>query len=209
MKFKTQLLNSRRSVKNSLIVLTDLFCLYFSLFLAIYFSFAETSELTLSERRWIFLLPVLSIFVFYLSGVYRQVVRFISFSAIYAITRAILIALIFNLFLTVILIKLESNTDSLAALSFGIDFRGIFVGLISSIILIIGSRLLANYYFSNKSSAKKVIIYGAGSAGVQLSSALRVSREMEPIAFVDNNSALQGSYVGFKGIKSQKSSEIY
>ena len=196
MKFKTQLLNSRRSVKNSLIVLTELFCLYFSLFLAIYFSFAETSELTLSERRWIFLLPVLSIFVFYLSGVYRQVVRFISFSAIYAITRAILIALIFNLFLTVILIKLESNTDSLAALSFGIDFRGIFVGLISSIILIIGSRLLANYYFSNKSSAKKVIIYGAGSAGVQLSSALRVSREMEPIAFVDNNSALQGSYVG-------------
>ena len=141
-------------------------------------------------------MPVLSIFVFYLSGVYRQVVRFISFSAIYAITRAILIALIFNLFLTVILIKLESNTDSLAALSFGIDFRGIFVGLISSIILIIGSRLLANYYFSNKSSAKKVIIYGAGSAGVQLSSALRVSREMEPIAFVDNNSALQGSYVG-------------
>ena len=79
-----------------------------------------------------------------------------------------------------------------------------FVGLISSIILIIGSRLLANYYFSNKSSAKKVIIYGAGSAGVQLSSALRVSREMEPIAFVDNNSALQGSYVDLKVLNPKK-----
>ena len=155
MKFKTQLLNSRRSVKKFFNCSNGFILSVFFTFFLLYILVLQTSELTLSERRWIFLLPVLRIFVFYLSGVYRQVVRFISFSAIYAITRAILIALIFNLFLTVILIKLDPNTSSLAALSFGIDFRNIFVGLISSIILIIGSRLLANYYFSNKSSAKR------------------------------------------------------
>ena len=63
----------------------------------------------------------------------------------------------------------------------------------------ISSRLGAGLYLSQQESDKKVAIYGAGSAGIQLASALRVSQEMEPIVFVDNNRSLQGTYLG--GIK--------
>ena len=41
-----------------------------------------------------------------------------------------------------------------------------------------------------------MIIYGAGAAGIQLASALRVSSEMEPVAFVDNDKSLHGTFLG-------------
>ena len=68
-----------------------------------------------------------------------------------------------------------------------------------SIGFIIGLRLLAYSFFSDQTSDKKVIIYGAGSAGIQLAEALKVSKEMQPIAFLDKNSALHNTYLG--GIK--------
>jgi FlaA1/EpsC-like NDP-sugar epimerase len=48
-------------------------------------------------------------------------------------------------------------------------------------------------------SAERVIIYGAGSAGAQLSSALRTSGQFKPVAMVDDNHKLQGVRVnGFR-----------
>ena len=44
-----------------------------------------------------------------------------------------------------------------------------------------------------------MVIYGAGSAGIQLAGALRVSTEMEPVAFIDLNPALHNTFLG--GIK--------
>ena len=54
-------------------------------------------------------------------------------------------------------------------------------------------------YLSKKDPDKRVVIYGAGSAGIQLANALRVSKEVQPIAFLDDNPSLQGTYLG--GIK--------
>ena len=50
-------------------------------------------------------------------------------------------------------------------------------------ILVSTSRLSACYIF-RKRSEKRVVIYGAGSAGI-LASALKVSSETQPIAFID------------------------
>tara|TARA_Y100001935_G_scaffold216608_1_gene188416 strand:- start:3024 stop:4613 length:1590 start_codon:yes stop_codon:yes gene_type:complete len=61
---------------------------------------------------------------------------------------------------------------------------------------IIGSRLIAYLVFSDRSSGKRVIIYGAGSAGIQLSEALRVSHEFKPIAFVDSDERLHDTFLG-------------
>jgi len=62
--------------------------------------------------------------------------------------------------------------------------------------LIITSRLIAHYYLTDRVSEKRVVVYGAGSAGIQLASALRVSKEMQPLAFIDSNPSLQGTYLG-------------
>ena len=61
---------------------------------------------------------------------------------------------------------------------------------------VVGSRLVAYLVFSNKNSGKRVVIYGAGSAGIQLSEALRVSQEFTPIAFLDSDKNLRGTFLG-------------
>ncbi len=42
---------------------------------------------------------------------------------------------------------------------------------------------------------RRVLIYGAGTTGMQLVSAFRSHEQIEPVAFVDDNSALQGLHV--------------
>ncbi|SVE10757.1 uncharacterized protein METZ01_LOCUS463611, partial [marine metagenome] len=66
---------------------------------------------------------------------------------------------------------------------------------------------MANAFFSEEISSAKVIIYGAGSAGIQLASALRYSVEMTPIAFVDNDKSLNNTSVGGLKVLSPKSFE--
>ncbi len=77
-----------------------------------------------------------------------------------------------------------------------IGVYGWLVGISSAVLLILGSRLVANNLLSERSPEKRVIIYGAGAAGIQLASALRVSSEMEPVAFVDNDKSLHGTFLG-------------
>ena len=76
---------------------------------------------------------------------------------------------------------------------------GWFVGLTTTTLLVIGSRLIANYILDENDHGNKVIIYGAGSSGIQLASALKVSKEIDPIAFVDKDRSLHGTYLA--GIK--------
>ena len=63
----------------------------------------------------------------------------------------------------------------------------------------ISFRLIANRLLTDDQFLKRVVIYGAGSAGMQLAGALRVSSEIQPVAFMDSNKALHGTYIG--GIK--------
>tara|TARA_B100000900_G_scaffold298244_1_gene256725 strand:+ start:2147 stop:3634 length:1488 start_codon:yes stop_codon:yes gene_type:complete len=70
--------------------------------------------------------------------------------------------------------------------------------------------MTALYYFSDKVSATKVVIYGAGSAGIQLANALSVSSEMEPVAFIDGNPALQNTFLGkIKVLAPSKLEKLY
>ena len=49
------------------------------------------------------------------------------------------------------------------------------MGWLFSVVLIVGSRLMAHAYFSEAIAESRVIIYGAGSAGIQLATALKIS----------------------------------
>ncbi len=70
------------------------------------------------------------------------------------------------------------------------------MGFLLSTFLVIGIRLVANYLLSDSASPTKVAIYGAGSAGMQLAGALRVSSEMQPIVFVDSDKSLHNTFIG-------------
>tara|TARA_B100001750_G_scaffold240325_1_gene249827 strand:- start:60 stop:1742 length:1683 start_codon:yes stop_codon:yes gene_type:complete len=61
------------------------------------------------------------------------------------------------------------------------------------------SRLIASSLLLEKYFSSNVVIYGAGAAGRQLSSALSNSRELRTVAFVDEDKSLQGNFLN--GIK--------
>ncbi|HEY6925501.1 MAG TPA: nucleoside-diphosphate sugar epimerase/dehydratase, partial [Steroidobacteraceae bacterium] len=61
-----------------------------------------------------------------------------------------------------------------------------------------GSRFLVRYFYlygAKPRAAKRVAIYGAGEAGARLSSVLMGGPDFEPVAFVDDRAALQGSQI--------------
>ena len=68
-----------------------------------------------------------------------------------------------------------------------------------------GSRFLVRYFYfySGKPlAAKRVAIYGAGEAGARLSAVLMGSPDFEPVVFVDDRVALQGSQINGLGVYS-------
>ena len=56
--------------------------------------------------------------------------------------------------------------------------------------------IFGNAFFITYDTTQKVIIYGAGSAGMQLANALKVAQKMKVIAFVDDSKNLQGNFIG-------------
>ena len=61
-----------------------------------------------------------------------------------------------------------------------------------------GSRFVVRYLYlcgGKPRSAKRVAIYGAGEAGARLSSILMGGPDFEPVVFVDDRAALQGSQI--------------
>ncbi|WP_035801182.1 nucleoside-diphosphate sugar epimerase/dehydratase [Dasania marina] len=120
--------------------------------------------------------------IFVRIGLYRAVIRHLSSHALLMIVTGVsLSALIFS----------ASNFLLKAPIPRSAPF--IYWGL--AMIFVGGSRLLVSDYVRRlqKLQKEKVIIYGAGTSGLQLANALFQGQEYQPIAYVDSNTALQGS----------------
>ena len=83
--------------------------------------------------------------------------------------------------------------------------------------LIGGSRIIGRWLFSSNdnnsytknTNHKNVIVYGAGSAGIQLATALSYSNELNPVAFVDDDDSLNNHQImGLKIYPSHKLGKI-
>ena len=199
MSLKSRLLDSTRKTKQFLVALTDFFSFSLAVLLACLVSNLNFYDLSFTEYLRILWVPLFSVFVFYLFGIYRSVLRYIDFNVIYLLFKAILAAFVINYFLRFIIDNYLLEIFTNIQFNNLISGFGWLTGLLSSIVLVVGSRIYANFLLSSKKAEKKVVIYGAGSAGIQLSEALKVSSEMEPIAFFDSNYAIQNTYLG--GIK--------
>ena len=195
MNFKEKLLSTSRLNKKIIVLLCD----YVSITVAIYSAvlISEVDVNSIAKREFMSLLwtSVLTVSTFWYFGVYDSVVRYLNLFVIYILAKALSILALLSIFSKVIDVYvlnyfIPSGQDSI------ITFEGWLVGFITFSLLILSSRLVAQYYFSERKFEKRVIIYGAGAAGIQLAEALRVSKEMQPIAFVDNNISLHNTYIG-------------
>ena len=137
------------------------------------------------DLMWlIFASPVLAIPIFFRFGLYRAIIRYIGFNSLWGVFQATtLYALLWSVFGVLIAVE-------------GIPRSVILINWLLIIIVIGGSRMIARWLLSRSENAKNtskrinVLIYGAGSAGRQLSIALTQSAEYNPVAFIDDNGEL-------------------
>lgn len=141
-------------------------------------------------RQYFFLIaaaPIISIPVFIRLGLYRAVIRFINQKMFHVIILGVTVSVI-------LLMALGAMTSHMLGTS-----RGVFgIYWISAITYMAISRFVARAYLLRTSGANgkvRVAIYGAGQAGMQLASALRVMHEYMPVAFVDDKKELIGATI--------------
>jgi FlaA1/EpsC-like NDP-sugar epimerase len=140
---------------------------------------------------WLFgAAPFLAVPIFAKLGLYRAIIRYIEIRALWTIIQAItLYALVFAFVLY------ESGIK-------GVPRTVLPLNWLNMLLLVGGSRFFARWwlgdiYFrlsggrgSKEYGKKNVVIYGAGSAGVQLVSALERGHEFKPVAFIDDDHLL-------------------
>ena len=170
------LLKISRKTKQILMFLFDVGAIIGSLFVSFYirlgFWFYPTGDIDLLLA--IFAAPLLALPIFIFFGLYREVVRYVGFKAIWHITQSVSIYAV-----------LWGLVTFMSAIDF-IPRSVILINWLIVIIVISGSRLLIRWLVSEENIDNNVLIYGAGSAGRQLCTALHESREYEPVAFIDD-----------------------
>ncbi|MGF1834832.1 polysaccharide biosynthesis protein [Photobacterium sanguinicancri] len=141
-----------------------------------------------------FLLSIVTIATFIKLGLYRAILRYLSFHALLVVSTG---AAISAIALSVSGFYIGETIPRTVPVIYGA-----FLALLAG-----GARLLMRtIVFSKRSQKKKrVLIYGAGSTGRQLCIALRQSQDYLPVCFVDQDSSLFGTYIlGLKVLPPKK-----
>ena len=188
---KKSILKLSRINKQIIAASTDFFIILLS-FLASVLVVQEYSYFSQNYFIYAALASCACILIFFITGVYKSVLRFIDLTLIYLLLNSILISVLFITFFVSIFF-FSGLVSDLPTVNLGV-----LIILLSST-LIIAVRLIANRLLTDGRYLKKVVIFGAGSAGRQLAGALRVSSEMKPVAFMDSNKSLHNTYIA--GIK--------
>ena len=182
-------LTRSRYKKRLIIIAVDFFAIIFSLWMAFSLRYGVI-YLPEKQQLWIFLLaPLIAIPVFVRFGLYRAIVRYLGMQAIWTVVKATSFYAL--LFATVVLL---AGVEHVPRTVYGINalILMLFVG---------GSRLIARWWFANsigdtvvnkaiRRRIPPVIIYGAGASGAQMVAALKMSRQLRPVAFIDDERSL-------------------
>jgi FlaA1/EpsC-like NDP-sugar epimerase len=153
----------------------------------------DLPALTQLERGLLFFSPLIAIPLFYVLGLYEAVLRYLSFKAVFTVLKSVsLFSLIWALGVWLFAPNLSSATPLL---------MWVFL-----LLLIGGSRFLRSWQFAYygdgyglHKNRKNVLIYGAGTAGVQLATLLSYGNKHIAHAFIDDSPNLQDRVVeGYK-----------
>jgi FlaA1/EpsC-like NDP-sugar epimerase len=186
-RFASQALALPRSVKRGVVLVLDAALCILSVWLTIYLRIGSFTPLT-GAAIWPAVASVaLALPVFITSGLYRAIFRYSGLPAMMAVARAMVL--------------------------YGIAFAAIFtfwgvegvprtVGLIQPMLLLLlvgASRAAARVWLGGlyhqqlrKAALPQALIYGAGSAGRQLASAIANSPEIRVVGFLDDDDRLHG-----------------
>jgi FlaA1/EpsC-like NDP-sugar epimerase len=177
-----------RSIKKALMVSADTMMMSLGVWLAFALRLGEPFPDQIFIFWWLLIaVPLLSVPVFVGLGLYRAVVRFMGLQALVAVVKSVTISALIMAVVTVLVGQ------------YGFPRSVLVLYWLLALVLVGGSRLAARSLFHcitrGRHAKERVIIYGAGAAGVQSASALMSGREYSPVAFVDDDPVLQGQEV--------------
>lgn len=183
----TWMLHLHRRTKRIIMMLADALMIPFALWCAFALRLGTVSY-EVQPYLWLFAAaPLVSMPIFIRLGLYRAVVRYMGPQAAFAVLKGVTLSTLV-LVMMVFLYRIPEIPRSV----FGIFW-------LIAVLYVGGSRFLVRAYFhwlvKTYSERQLVAIYGAGSAGVQLASALSSGGEYLPVAFIDDNRSAQGSII--------------
>jgi len=186
-----------RGTKRGVLIVMDTILLPLALFAAFILRFGQFWP-DVQNISWLFFAaPITAIPIFIRLGLYRAVVRYMGIKSVFTIVKGVTFA-------TGVLVLLTAISST----NIPWPVFGIYWAL--AVVYIGGSRLILQDLFQirekKKLNRERVVIYGAGSAGVQLANGLFSSQEFVVIAFVDDKKELQGSFI--HGIRVHSPSEL-
>lgn len=174
-----------RARKRVLMVLADLVGIPLALWSALTLRLG-TVDHGISSVAWLYIAALCATTpIFVQMGLYRAVIRYLGPRAILTVVAGVTVSVIVVACLNEIF---WNRTLPLGVFPIYWAFALIYVG---------GSRFIVRglVNFRGSIGRQRVAIYGAGSPGVQLATALNRSGRYQPVAFIDENRSLQGSTV--------------
>jgi len=182
---KQQVLDWPRGIKQLTVLALDVVLALVSTWLAFGLRFDVWGRPVDAQWFVYILAPLLALPIFVRFGLYRAIFRYTGQAALNATAKAVLL---YSLALTVILLSQH--------------WQGVprTLGVIQPLIflMLVGlSRALARFWLAGipllgSGQPGKLLIYGAGTAGVQTASALQVSGQLKLIGFMDDDASKVG-----------------
>jgi FlaA1/EpsC-like NDP-sugar epimerase len=186
--FQSYLLDLPRTAKRYLVVAIDLVLAWLAVWFAFYLRIDQVSLPQYQEVYVYLLAPALAVPTFIKFGLYRAIFRYTGMAAMFATAKAVgIYAILF--FFALVFFKWDGVPRS--------------VGLIQPLLflLLVGaSRAVARFWLAGLSAKSRhsdgrLLIYGAGEAGVQTASALAMNRHFFLLGFVDDDSSKVGGSI--------------
>lgn len=190
-----KILGLSRPAKRAFALLIDAVLCLLTVALAYWLRLGDWSPPT-GKQIWSYVLPVVvAIPLFIRFGLYRAIFRYVGWGALISVVRACAIfGLVYATIFTFIGVGGVPRT----------------IGIIQPLLLFLAvgaSRVAARFWLGGGyqsllrlSQRKRVLIYGAGSAGRQLAAGLANSEDMNVIGFVDDDQTLHASLLNGKTI---------
>jgi FlaA1/EpsC-like NDP-sugar epimerase len=181
------ILNLPLFAKQIIAIIVDISLCVLSTWFAFYLRLDQFISIQGAALTAVMVSVALALPVFWLLGLYRTIFRYSGLSIMFSVSTALLVyGLVYFLFFGV----------------YGVVGIPRSIGILQPMLLffaVVSSRLFVkyllggNYLFKDKSKfLKKTLVYGAGSAGRQLVSALANSNELMVVGFLDDDDRLHG-----------------
>jgi FlaA1/EpsC-like NDP-sugar epimerase len=208
---RKRLLGLRRRHKRLLQVFADVLLIWLALWLSFAIRLGDLDGAQpFSGHAWLFLsAPVIALPIFIRLGMYRAVMRYVGNDALITIAKAVTLSAL----VLALAVYWYRGPTALVPRSMVFNYWWLSLFLLGGLRLVMRQYFAGSWFESSFSRYPKkaeriprAAIYGAGSAGNQLLAALRMGRNMRPVAFIDDDHGIANTTIA--GLRVYSSGQI-